>query len=320
LDILPHEKPIYEYLKTIEHLKKQSENNPLFKSEVRKLEQKLEVLKEQVYSQLTPWQRVMICRHPNRPHALDYIKGMSEQFTELCGDRTYGDDHSIVGGIATIGGVKFVVIGQEKGNDTESRIYHNFGSVNPEGFRKALRLMQMAEKFNLPILSLVDTSGAYPGLGAEQRGQGWAIATNLREMARIATPIIVIIIGEGCSGGALGIAVGDVIGMLEHAYYTVISPEGCASILWKDSGKSVEAASALKINAENLMELNIIDAIIKEPLGGAHHAPAQAIESVKQFTLENWQVLKRIPPELILEQRYLKFRAMGRVAERGVGG
>lgn len=312
MDILPHEKPLYEYLKTIEHLRKQSETNPLFKTEVKKLEKKLDQLKQQVYSQLTPWQRVMICRHPSRPHAIDYLKGMSDQYIELFGDRTYGDDHAVVVALAKIGDVKFVVIGQEKGNDTESRLYRNFGMVSPEGFRKALRAMRLAEKFSLPILSLVDTPGAQPLLEAEERGQGMAIATNLKEMARIATPIIVVLVGEGCSGGALGIAIGDVVAMLEHAYYSVISPEGCASILWKDASKKVEAASALKLNAENLKELDIVDAVLPEPLGGAHYAPQQAIATVKSFVLEQWEVFKRIPPGILLEQRYLKFRQMGR--------
>lgn len=311
MDILAHEKQIHEYIKTIEHLKKQSQDNPLFHNEIRKLEQKLEKLKEKVYSELTPWQRVMICRHPSRPHTVDYIAQMCTNFQELSGDRTFGDDHSLVGGLAEIDGIKCMVIGQEKGHDTESRVYRNFGMVNPEGFRKALRLMRLADKFQLPIISLVDTSGAYAGLEAEERGQGWAIAHNLREMARITTPIIVVIIGEGCSGGALGIAVGDVIAMLEHAYYSVISPEGCAAILWKDSSKKEDAAKALKLNAEDLLGRQIIDAIIKEPMGGAHHNPQVAINNVKQFIVEQTQILKRVPKELLLEQRYLKFRKMG---------
>ncbi|WP_068470344.1 acetyl-CoA carboxylase carboxyltransferase subunit alpha [Candidatus Protochlamydia phocaeensis] len=315
MDILPHEKQIHEYIKTIEHLKKQNQDNPIFNAEIRKLEQKLDKLKEKVYSELTPWQRIMICRHPSRPHALDFFRNMCESYVELSGDRCYQDDHAMVGGLARIGGIKCVVIGQEKGFDTESRVYRNFGMLNPEGFRKALRLMQMAEKFNLPIISLLDTPGAYPGLEAEERGQGWAIAQNLREMARISTPIIVVVIGEGCSGGALGMGVGDVVGMLEHAYYSVISPEGCASILWKDASKNIEAASTLKLNAENLIELKVIDTIISEPLGGAHHDPQQTYQNVKQFIIDQCQILRRIPPSLLLEQRYLKFRQMGQFLE-----
>jgi acetyl-CoA carboxylase carboxyl transferase subunit alpha len=221
----------------------------------------------------------------------------------------------MVGGFATLGGIKCVVIGQEKGCDTESRVYRNFGMLNPEGFRKALRLMKLAEKFHLPIFSFLDTPGAYPGLEAEERGQGWAIAHNLREMARIKTPIIVVVIGEGCSGGALGMGIGDAIGMLEHSYYSVISPEGCASILWKDPSKNVEAASSLKMNAENLLELNIIDKIIEEPLGGAHQDPQQTYQNVKNFILDQWNILRRIPLPLLLEQRYLKFREMGKYTE-----
>lgn len=315
MDILPHEKPIQEYIKTIEHLKKQSQDNPIFDAEIRKLEQKLDTLKQKVYSELTPWQRILICRHPARPHTVDFFKSMCENFTELAGDRNFSDDHAMVGGLAIIGGMKCVVIGQEKGFDTESRVYRNFGMLNPEGFRKALRLMKLAEKFHLPVISFLDTPGAYPGLEAEERGQGWAIAYNLREMARIKTPIIVVVIGEGCSGGALGMGVGDSIGMLEHSYYSVISPEGCASILWKDVSKNVEAASTLKLNAENLLELKIIDAIINEPLGGAHHNPQQTYQNVKQFILEQWNVLRRIPLPLLLEQRYLKFRHMGQYLE-----
>lgn len=315
MDILPHEKQIQEYIKTIEHLKKQSQDNPIFKAEIRKLEQKLDKLKQQVYSELTPWQRILICRHPGRPHAVDFFKHMCERFIELSGDRLFHEDHAMVGGLAQIGGVKCMVIGQEKGHDTESRVHHNFGMLNPEGFRKALRLMRLAEKFHLPIISFLDTPGAYPGLEAEERGQGWAIAHNLREMMRIQTPIIVIVIGEGCSGGALGMGVGDVVGMLEHAYYSVISPEGCASILWKDAAKNVEAASALKLNAENLLDLKIIDTIIPEPLGGAHHDPQQTYDNIKQFILDQLNILRRVPQPLLLEQRYLKFRQMGQYTE-----
>lgn len=311
MEALPHEKQIQEYIKTIEHLKKQSQDNPIFKAEIRKLEQKLDKLKQKVYSELTPWERVLICRHPSRPHAGDYIGSIFEKFIELAGDRCYRDDHSMIGGLATIGGIKCVVIGQEKGHDTESRVFRNFGMLSPEGFRKALRLMRLAEKFHLPIISLLDTPGAYPGLEAEERGQGWAIAQNLREMMRINTPIIVVVIGEGCSGGALGMGIGDVVAMLEHAYYSVISPEGCASILWKDSSKNIEAATSLKLNAENLLELKIIDAIIGEPLGGAHQDPQLTYRNVKQFIIEQLSFLRRIPSNLLLEQRYLKFRQMG---------
>ncbi|HRD55273.1 MAG TPA: acetyl-CoA carboxylase carboxyltransferase subunit alpha [Parachlamydiaceae bacterium] len=312
MDILPHEKQIYEYVKAIDHLKKQNQDNPLFNNEIKKLEKKLEELKKGIYSELTPWQRVMICRHPARPHTIDYIKNICHNFHELAGDRSFADDQSLIGGLAKIGDMNCVVIGQEKGHDTESRVHRNFGMLSPEGFRKALRLMKLAEKFNLPIVSFLDTPGAYPGLEAEERGQGWVIANNLREMSRIKTPIIVVVIGEGCSGGALGMGVGDVVGMLEHAYYSVISPEGCASILWKDAAKNTEAAKSLKLNSEDLLELEIIDVIIDEPLGGAHHDPGKTYAHVKKFILEQWQTFKNIPREVLIEQRYLKFRKMGK--------
>lgn len=315
MEHLPHEKQIHEYLKTIEHLKKQSQNNPIFNAEIRKLEQKLEKLKLKIYADLTPWERVQICRHSSRPHGLDFIKNMCRNFSELAGDRYYRDDHAIVGGLANIDGIKCVVIAQEKGYDTESRVYRNFGMPSPEGYRKALRLMKLAEKFNLPIVCLLDTPGAYPGLEAEERGQGWAIAHNLREMSRIQTPIVIVVIGEACSGGALGMGVGDVVGMLEHTYYSVISPEGCASILWKDSSKNIEAASALKLTAKDLLELKVIDTIIEEPLGGAHHNPDLTYQNTKKFIIEELNILRKIPLQILIEQRYLKFRHMGQYTE-----
>lgn len=311
MDTLPHEKQIIEYLNTIEHLKKQNRDNPLFNSEIRKLEQKLEMLKTKVYEELTPWQRIQICRHPSRPHTSDYIKNLCETFHELHGDRTFSDDPAIIGGLAKIGGMHCVIIGQEKGCDTESRLKRNFGMLNPEGFRKALRLMKMAEKFNLPIISFLDTPGANPRLEAEERGQGRAIALNLLEMSRIAVPIIVIVIGEGCSGGALGMGVGDVVGILEHAYYSVISPESCASILWKDPKRNIEAATALRLNSEHLLAQGIVDHIIKEPLGGAHHDPQAIYESVKEFIVSQGQLLRNVSKELLVEQRYQKFRRIG---------
>lgn len=313
MDILPHEKPIQEYIKTIEHLKKQSQDQPLFENEIQKLEQKLEELKKKVYSELTPWQRVTISRHTSRPHSIDYINAICQPFQELSGDRLFGNDTAIVGGFAKIDGINCMIMGQEKGNDTTSRIYRNFGMMQPEGYRKALRLMKMAEKFRMPIITLLDSAGANPCLEAEERGQGWAIAQNLIEMARIKTPIIVLVIGEGCSGGAIGIGVGDVVGMLEHSYYSVITPEGCASILWKDAAKNVESASMLKLNSENLLQLELIDTIIPEPLGGAHHDPAFAIREVRNFIVDQMHILGRIPVDLLLEQRYLKFRKMGKV-------
>lgn len=311
MDLLPHEKQLQEYVKTIERLKKQSKDDALFTDEIRDLEAKLAKLKEQVYGSLGPWERVQISRHSARPHTVDYITKMCDAFTELCGDRTYGEDSSLIGGLAQIGNMRCVLIGQEKGNDTESRLHRNFGMVRPEGFRKALRLMRLAEKFGLPVVSLVDTPGAHAVLEAEQRGISWAIAQNLREMACLKTPIIVIIIGEGCSGGAIGIAVGDTIAMLEHAYYAVISPESCASILYKDPSKKNIAAAALKLTSDEVLQLEVIDSIIKEPLGGAHYDPQAALDSVKQFILDQWEILKDMPLDALLERRYLKFRRMG---------
>jgi acetyl-CoA carboxylase carboxyl transferase subunit alpha len=312
MDYLPHEKQIQEYIATIENLKRQNRDNPLFNSEIAKLEQKLETLKQKIYDELTPWQRVQICRHPSRPHSIDYIKALCDSFHELHGDRTFSDDTAIIGGVAKIGDMRCVIIGQEKGCDTESRLKRNFGMPNPEGYRKALRLMKLAEKFDLPVISLLDTPGANPNLEAEERGQGRAIALNLLEMSRISVPIIILVIGEGCSGGALGMGIGDVVAMLEHSYYSVISPESCASILWKDPKLNVEAATALKFNSENLLELGIIDQIIKEPLGGAHHDPEAAFSAVKDFVLQQWELLKVLPKEFLVEARYQKFRRMGR--------
>lgn len=314
MDVLPHEKQIVEYEKTIQQFKEQNKKNPLLSlDELHRLEKKLDKLKEKVYSSLTPWERVQICRHPNRPRSIDYIQNICEDFVELFGDRTFSDDHAVVGGLGKIDGRKFVIIGQEKGRDTESRLYRNFGMLHPEGFRKALRLSQLGEKFGLPVVFLLDTPGAYPGLTAEERGQGWAIALNLRELARLATPIIVLVIGEGCSGGALGMGIGDTVAMLEHAYYSVISPEGCASILWKDAGKNShsQAAEMLRMQAEDLFEFEVVDAIIKEPLGGAHHHPQEVYKNVKNFILEKWEILKTFPPEILVERRYQKFRKIG---------
>jgi acetyl-CoA carboxylase carboxyl transferase subunit alpha len=317
MTVLPHEKQIVEFEQTVAKLREQNKKNSLWtQDEMQKMERKLELLRNSVYSQLKPWDRVAICRHPLRPHAEDYIQNITEDFIELAGDRTFRDDHSIICGLARIGGYKFMVIGQEKGKDTESRILRNFGMPHPEGYRKALRCMQLAAKFQLPVVTLLDTPGAYPGLSAEERGQGWAIARNLWTMARIPTPVIVVLIGEGCSGGALGIGVGDCIGMLEHSYYSVISPEGCASILWKDAGKNEIAAAALKMQAEDLLALEMIDAIIPEPKGGAHHDPKQTCASVKKFICEQWEWLCDIPRPKLIENRYQKFRKMGRFIVR----
>lgn len=312
MEMLPHEKQIVEYEKTIAEFKEHHDKEPLFSQrELQSLEEKLDKLKAQVYGKLTPWDRVLICRHPNRPRTSDYIAHITEEFHELAGDRTFRDDLAVVGGFAKIGGVRCVLIGQEKGRDTESRLHHNFGMLHPEGFRKALRLAEMAEKFALPVVLLVDTPGAFPGLAAEERGQGRAIALNLRELFRIKTPLIVVLIGEGCSGGALGMGIGDAIGMLEHSYYSVISPEGCASILWKDPKKKSDAAATLRMQAEDLLRFEIIDEIIKEPLGGAHHQPSVVYAGVKDFILKQIEATSWLSTEELLDKRYLKFRNMG---------
>ncbi len=311
--ILPHEKPIFEYEQMLEKLKDQNRNNRVWTAkELVKLEKKLEALKQKVYSQLKPWDRVTIARHPQRPHSIDYIQNLCEEFVELFGDRTFMDDHAIIGGLAKIDGKKCVIVAQEKGKDTESRLFRNFGMPHPEGYRKAMRLMHLAEKFDLPVISLLDTPGAYPGLTAEERGQGWVIAKNLWEMAQLKTPMVTLLIGEGCSGGALAMGMGDVIGILEHAYYSVISPEGCASILWKDSGKSGQAAAALKMHAEDLLELGVVDQMIPEPQGGAHHDPAAMYASVKTFLLDALHTLNHVPKERLIENRYQKFRKIGK--------
>lgn len=313
--MLAHEKQILECEKTIAQVKEQNKHNALWsEDELIKLEKKLELLKKKIYSQLSPWERVAICRHPARPRSIDYIKNICESFHELHGDRLFRDDHAIICGLGKIQGEKFMIIAQEKGCDTESRLHRNFGMPYPEGYRKAMRCMRMAAKFKLPILSLLDTPGAYPGLDAEERGQGAAIAQNLWEMARLPTPMIIVLVGEGCSGGALGMGIGDVIAMLEHSYYSVISPEACSSILWKDTSKKEIASESLKMHAESLLQLDVIDAMIEEPMGGAHHDPQVIYQNVKQYILDQWSALKNVSPDVLLEQRYQKFRRMGKFA------
>lgn len=309
--VLPHEKQIMEYVKTIDQLKRQAKDSPSFLKDIEKLEKKLDGLKKKVYSELSSWDRVLIARHPLRPHSTDYIRTITSDFFELHGDRTYKDDLSVVGGFCFLDDLPVMIIGQEKGSDTNDRVKRNFGMVSPEGFRKALRLMKLAESVHVPIITLLDTPGAYPGLEAEERGQGRVIAENLQSMFEIRVPIIALVIGEGCSGGALGMGVGDVVSMLEHSYYTVISPEGCASILWKDSSQKQQAAETLRLNAESLLELGIIDDIIKEPLGGAHNNLNETYQQVKQYLVDKMRVLLTMPVDFLLEKRYLKFRSMG---------
>lgn len=310
--VLEFEKPIFELLNKIEELRQFSSGQDLdFVEEIKKLEKKADKLQSEVFSNLTTWQRVQLARHPNRPYTLDYIKHIFGDFVELHGDRAFADDRAVVGGLANLEGMPLVVIGQQKGRDTKEKLLRNFGMAHPEGYRKALRLMKMAEKFNKPVLCIVDTPGAYPGIGAEERGQAEAIARNLREMASLRVPIIVSVIGEGGSGGALALGVGDVVLMMEYSIYSVISPEGCASILWRDPIKAPEAAEAMNITAPHLFKLGLVDEIVPEPLGGAHRDPALAAENLKARLLYHYDILNKKSVEQLLEDRYQKFRKMG---------
>ncbi len=312
---LDFEKPIVELEKKIQELKRfTSEKKIDLSSEVKRLEEKLGQLKKETYSGLTAWQRVQIARHPQRPYTLDYIGMLMSDFIELHGDRSFSDDLAIVGGLAKLGSQKLAVMGHQKGRDTKENLMRNFGSAHPEGYRKALRIMQLAEKFGLPVVIFIDTPGAYPGIGAEERGQAQVIALNLREMVCIATSIIAIVIGEGGSGGALGIGIADRVCVLENAYYSVISPEGCAAILWKNGSKAPEAAEVLKLTAADLLKRGIIDEIIPEPLGGAHRDPQKMAGILKEAINKNLKELAVFKKEELLKLRYQKFRKMGAVA------
>ncbi|MBI3813068.1 MAG: acetyl-CoA carboxylase carboxyltransferase subunit alpha [Nitrospinae bacterium] len=314
---LDFEEPIIELEKKIAELKSLSKNNGVdFSGEIRRLHRKANRLKDSLLSRLTRWQRTQLARHPSRPYAMDYISMMTEDFMELHGDRHFGDCHSIVGGIARLEEWSVFIIGHQKGRDLKEKMYRNFGMPQPEGYRKALRLMKFAEKFGKPIITLLDTPGAYPGIGAEERGQAEAIARNLIEMANISVPIIVVVIGEGGSGGALALGVGNRVLMLEHSVYSVISPEGCAAILWEDCKKVEEAAEALCLTSDDLFKLGVIDEIIKEPLGGAHRNPAATAGILRRVLRRHLQELTSIPPKDLVEQRREKFRNMGAFKER----
>ena len=306
------ERPITELEKKISDMKDFSVGESVeLSGEIASLQKKLEKLRGDVYSKLTRWQKVQIARHPLRPYSMDYIRLLSEGFLELHGDRGFGDDKAIVGGFARIGGKSLMIIGQQKGRDTKEKLIHNFGMMHPEGYRKALRLFYMAQKFKTPILVLIDTPGAYPGIGAEERGQAEAIARNIREMAVLEVPIVVVIIGEGASGGALGIGLGDRIIMLEYAWYSVISPEGCAAILWRDAAKAPDAAEALKVTSDDVLKLGVIDQIIPEPSGGAHNDPEKTAKSMKIEILKSFSELEKLSTEQLIEQRIKKYRTMG---------
>jgi acetyl-CoA carboxylase carboxyl transferase subunit alpha len=312
--VLEFEKPIFELEAKIDEMRKFSGNLNIEK-EIVKIEEKVKKLKENLYNDLTRWQRVQLARHPDRPYTLDYIYMMTENFVELHGDRNFKDDKSIVGGFAKIDDFNVMIIGHQKGRDTKSNVFRNFGMPNPEGYRKALRLMKLAEKFNKPVITMIDTPGAYPGLEAEERGQAEAIARNLFEMSKLRVPILVIIIGEGASGGALGLGVGNRILMLENCWYSVISPESCSSILWRSWDFKEQAAEALKLTAPDLLEQKLIDRIVPEPLGGAHTNYKEAASFLKNVIIEELTNLVKLKPEKLVENRLEKFGKMGEYIE-----
>ena len=318
--MLDFEKPIYELETKITELKNLGSNKKIsLEPEIKKLENKLEVMRRDVYSRLTDWQRVQIARHPDRPYTSDYIQLITTDFLELHGDRLFAEDLAFIGGFARINGYQVMIMGHQKGRDTKENIMRNFGCAHPEGYRKAIRLMRLAEKFRLPIVVLIDTPGAYPGLGAEERGQAQAIASNLKDMISLKTPIIATVIGEGGSGGAIGVGVADRVCILQNAYYSVISPEGCASILWRNSVRAPEAANALKLTGEHLLKFGVVDEVIPEPLGGAHQDTEVMANNLKKCLLKHLKELVALPMDELQEARYQKFRRLGEFAEESQG-
>ena len=310
--ILDFEKPIIELEKKIEELKKFTQREEIdLSEEIARLTIRLEGLKREVFDNLSPWQKVQLSRHPDRPYTLDYIAAITDDFLEIHGDRHFGDDKALIAGFAKVDGRKIMIMGHQKGRDMKENLMRNFGCAHPEGYRKAMRLMKLAEKYNVPIVTLIDTPGAYPGIGAEERGQAEAIAYNLREMSGVKVPIVVFVIGEGGSGGALGIGVGDKVFVLENAYYSVISPEGCAAILWRDRTKAPLAAKALMLTAQELLGLKIIDGIIPEPIGGAHRAPQETAAAIKKTMIQSMDELSRLSADDLLAARYAKYRNLG---------
>jgi acetyl-CoA carboxylase carboxyl transferase subunit alpha len=315
---LEFEKPLRELVRQLEELRQRSlETNVDVANEIRTIERKIDQTKREIYSNLTPWQKVQIARHPKRPYALDYIDAICEDFQELHGDRQYNDDRAIIGGTAFFNGDAVMIVAQQKGRDPKERIVRNFGMPQPEGYRKALRLMRMAEKFRLPLLTFIDTPGAFPGIESEARHVSEAIAVNLREMSLLKTPTISVVVGEGGSGGALGIGVTDRVLIFENSYYSVISPEGCAAILWKDSAAAPKAAEALKVSADHLEKLGVVDEVIPEPLGGAHNDPAQAASTLKYVLQKHLNDLRAVESDKLLETRYERFRHSGVYEEAG---
>jgi acetyl-CoA carboxylase carboxyl transferase subunit alpha len=314
--LLEFEKPLRELEKQLDTLHQQSlENNIDMSAELAAIEEKIEATKKEIYTNLTPWQRVQVARHPKRPYALDYIGALCTDFQELHGDRQFNDDRALIGGTAFFEGRAVMIIAQQKGRDTKENIIRNFGMPQPEGYRKALRLMKLAEKFRLPVITFIDTPGAYPGVESEARHVSEAIAVNLREMAMLKVPSIAIIVGEGGSGGALGIGVTDRVLIFENAYYSVISPEGCAAILWKDRAHAPKAAAALKLNAGSLQELGVVDEVIAEPFGGAHYAPDKAAGALKYALQKHLNDLVSLETEKLLELRYERYRVLGEYRE-----
>jgi acetyl-CoA carboxylase carboxyl transferase subunit alpha len=311
-EYLEFEKPIAELEKKIEELTLFTSNGNIdLEEEILKLQKKSDQLLAEIYSRLSPWQKVQISRHANRPYTLDYIEAMLTDFTEMHGDRGFADDPAIVCGMAKLDGMPVVIIGHQKGRTLKERVYRNFGQPNPEGYRKALRLMRFAEKFKKPIITFIDTQGAYPGIGAEERGQGESIARNLLVMSLLKVPIVAVVIGEGGSGGALALGVADRVLMLEHATYSVISPEGCAAILWNNGAKASEAAELLKITAQDLFHMNVIDEVVEEPIGGAHRDARRASELLKEAITRNLMEIKNLSADELVKRRYEKFRKLG---------
>ena len=312
LTYLDFEKPIAELERRLTELRETASAGSIdIDSEVAKLEAKSAKLLKDTYSRLTPWQKSQVARHPDRPHFKDFVAGMTEEFMPLAGDRAFGDDPAIIGGLARIGGKKVMLIGHEKGDDTATRLKHNFGMAKPEGYRKAIRLMALADRFGLPVVTLVDTPGAFPGVQAEERGQAEAIARSTEQCLALKVPLIAVVVGEGGSGGAVALAAANRVLMFEHAVYSVISPEGCASILWRTSDKAADAAEAMKITANDLQALGVADRIVEEPLGGAHRDPARAIELLKSALVEEISGFEAIGPAELLAQRRAKFLAIG---------
>jgi acetyl-CoA carboxylase carboxyl transferase subunit alpha len=314
---LEFERPVFELENQIRDLKSSNQNIDLT-PEIKALQAKVDKLISEIYKNLSPWERTLLSRHPSRPHAIDYIQGMISDFHEIHGDRRFSDDASMICGFGYLEGQRVAICGIEKGRKTQEKIRHNFGMAQPEGYRKALRLMELASQFNVPVLTFVDTPGAYPGIGAEERGQALAIAENLEKMFGIKVPIITVVIGEGGSGGALGIAIADKVLMMEYSVYSVISPESCASILWSDSKMAETAANALQLSPLKAMELKVIDDMIGEPIGGAHRYPETAIEMVKTAVTKEFEKLKKLPVEKLLDARFNKFRQMGNTTIQGL--